>query len=269
MHGCGNDYVFVDARRRPVRNAPALARAVSDRRFGIGADGLILILPSRRADARMRIFNADGSEGRTCGNGLRCLAKYLYERDGRQAACLRIETASGVVEAVAHARNGRVHRVSVAMGPLRVVERRLYRPARGDRRVERARILGRTAYVASVGNPHCVFFVDDPDAVPLERIGPQVERDPRFPERTNVEFASVRSRRCIEQRTWERGSGETLACGSGACAVAGVAMEIGLVYGRATVRLRGGEVEVRRDPQGVLWLTGPAVEICEGVWSNR
>ncbi|MBI2933771.1 MAG: diaminopimelate epimerase [Planctomycetes bacterium] len=268
MHGAGNDYVVVDAtKRRPAGNLSALARAVSDRHTGIGSDGLILIAKSRRADFRMIMFNADGSEGEMCGNGLRCIAKYAADHGLTRKKRLRIETPGGIV---AIERNARI---IVAMGAPRPIPPSFHVAADGTSALMAVNVAagGRRypATVVSMGNPHCVIEVDDAGTFPVQTIGPLIERHPDFPSRVNVEFAQVMAPDRVKQRTWERGSGETLACGSGACAVAVALRAAGHIRERASIELRGGTLALRVAPDGQVFMTGPAVEVFSGEWPTR
>ncbi len=278
MHGCGNDYVVVDAFHHPVEDPAALARAVCARRTGVGSDGLLLALPGERAPLRMRMFNVDGSEAEMCGNGLRCLVKFALERGVVPwAEAGSVETGAGLLtwEVRATGREGgrlRVDEVALGLGrPL--LERGLV-PMRGPagRVVDEALDLGGRALsitAVSVGNPHAVTYVDDVDAVPLAELGPRVERHPAFPNRTNVEFVEVVSRGEVRQRTWERGCGETEACGTGACAVAVAGVLTGRTDREILVHLRGGDLHVAWEEEpagGRVTLRGPAVEVFEGGW---
>ena len=273
MHGCGNDYVFVATHRQRVASPAAVARRISDRHTGIGSDGLILIDPSARADFRMRMFNADGSEGEMCGNGVRCIGKYVYEHGLTRRRALTIQTRGGSVALHLHVARGRVRRVTVEMGPARPVPRRFFRFADGRERcvVRTVRLRGRSVrlHVLSMGNPHCVVFVPDVDRAPVETLGPLLERHRWFPRRTNVAFVQVDSSRAIRQRTWERGSGETLCCGSGACAAAAAAFLTGRTGRRVTNRLRGGRLSLEIGVDGAIRMTGPAEEVYSGVWPTR
>lgn len=267
LHGIGNDYVFVDGTRQQVPNPSKLARRISDRRFGVGSDGLIVVARSRKADFRMRMYNPDGSEAEMCGNGLRCLGKFVHDRKMTRRARITVETAAGVKTLDLHVRGGRVHRVSVDMGEPLPVPPRFHRLADG-----RSRMLpvvveadGRRfdAHVLSMGNPHCVVFVQDARTFPVQVVGPLIERHDDFPSRTNVEFVNWVDKRTLFQRTWERGAGETWACGSGACAVAASVFLSGRAKGRLTVRLLGGELELEMRG-GRIVMTGPAAEVFEG-----
>jgi diaminopimelate epimerase len=260
MHGAGNDYVYVDLfeERLDLTAAPALARAMSDRHEGIGADGLILLGPSGDADVSMVMFNADGSRAEMCGNGIRCLAKLAYEHGRSAAASMRVETDGGVKEIELLLEGDRVTGARVDMGtPVLEADREL--DVSGTRVV---------ATCVSMGNPHAVIFVDDVDEAPVARLGPLIETHELFPQRTNVEFVQVLDEEHVKQRTWERGSGETLACGTGACAV-GVAGKIrGRTGERVTVHLRGGDLVIEWDRVGPVYMTGPAVEVFAGTWPH-
>lgn len=263
MHGCGNSYVCVDGARFPVKDPCALSRLVSDPRFGIGSDGLILILPSKKADFRMRMFNADGSEGQMCGNGVRCIAKYVFEHGLTKKKVVALETIPGIVTLDLLVKNGKVEQVKVDMGPLRTVPPAFHVTATGKDIVHKVKLQAgdRTVdgHVVSIGNPHCVIFVDDTETYPVEKYGPLLERHPDFPERCNIEFVDVKGAR-VRQRTWERGSGETWACGTGACAVAVTLHQTRGLKKPVRIDLRGGRLTVEiRD--GRIYKTGPAVEV--------
>ncbi|RME36402.1 MAG: diaminopimelate epimerase [Planctomycetota bacterium] len=270
MHGLGNDYVFVDLFRERVEDPSALAWRISDRHTGVGSDGLILIAPSKRADVRMIVYNADGSSARMCGNGLRCVARYAVEHGLAPGPELTIETDAGLRQACCRMQDGRVAAVRVGMGvpSLRAVDlpARVEADSLVDHPVEAA---GRSYRVTcvSIGNPHAVVFVDDLDAVMLDREGPALERHPWFPDRINVHFVRVESADRLRMRTWERGSGATRACGSGACAVCVAGVVTGRSGRRVTVRLPGGELKVEwPEDAGSVYLTGPAEEVFTGDW---
>jgi diaminopimelate epimerase len=271
MHGAGNDYVYVDgfAESLPA-DLPQLARAISDRRFGVGGDGLILILPSAQADARMQMFNADGSQAEMCGNGIRCVAKYLYDHGLCRRDQLRIETGAGILSVSVETRDGLVRRVRVDMGPPILDAARIPTTLPGSPVVEvPLTVAGRTLPVTSVsmGNPHCVLFVPQATDELVLGLGPQIERDPHFPARVNVEFIEVLSRGEVRQRTWERGSGETWACGTGASAVCVAGVLTGRTDRRIVNHLRGGDLELFWDPQdNHVYMTGPAEEVFQGDW---
>jgi diaminopimelate epimerase len=271
MHGAGNDYVYVDATKKmPGGDLNALARAVADRRTGIGSDGLILIAPSQKADFRMIMFNSDGSEGAMCGNGIRCIAKYVYDRGLTRKTNMAIETPAGVVGIEVVPKDGIVHEATVAMGAPRPVPATFHVSADGQRTILPVQVTAddRTfdATVVSMGNPHCVIEVDDVDAFPVPQYGPLIERHSDFPSRVNVEFVEVVGRGHVKQRTWERGSGETFACGSGACAVGAALHANGRTDPTVRIDLRGGTLTIRVDPAGGIHMTGPAVEIFQGEW---
>jgi diaminopimelate epimerase len=275
MQGCGNDYVVVDAFHHAVADPTALARRVSDRRYGVGSDGLILALPSDRADLRMRMFNVDGSESEMCGNGLRCLARFAYERGlVRREQRLTAETGAGILGLELHpGRGGAVESVTIDMGRPRLERSEVPMTGGPGRAVDEPIPLADRALTitaVSMGNPHAVTYVDDPDAYPVERVGPEVERHARFPRRTNVHFVQVVSPSEVRMRTWERGCGETLACGTGACAVAVAGVLSGRTGRDLLLHVRGGELRVRWDEDsgpgagGHVFLTGPAVEVFQG-----
>ncbi len=271
MHGAGNDYIYVDCFAQGVPADPArLAREMSHRRFGVGADGLILIRPSQVADARMQMFNADGSESAMCGNGIRCVAKYVYDHGLCPRQDLRIETGAGVLALELEVSRGRVSRVRVDMGAPILDPPRIPTTLAGDLVVERElSIAGHSLRVTcvSMGNPHCVIFVDRATDALVLGLGPQLERDARFPARVNVEFVEVESRGVVRQRTWERGSGETWACGTGACAVCVAGVLSGRTERRIVNHLLGGDLEIEwceRDNH--VFLTGPAEEVFSGQW---
>ncbi len=272
MHGCANDYVVVDAVRHQIADAAALARSVCDRRLGVGSDGLLLALPSESAALRMRMYNPDGSEAEMCGNGLRCLVLFAASRglvDG--AEDLQIETGAGVLRASILASDGRTATIRVAMGAPRLERAEIPMVGGRGRVIDEVLDAGehRLAITAvSMGNPHAVVFVDDVDAVPLDVLGPAFECHPVFPQRTNVEFVQVLARDALRQRTWERGVGETLACGTGACAVAVAAHLGGHAERDVLVHLRGGDLNVRWDEREGVLMTGPAVDVFDGTWPS-
>ncbi len=269
MEGLGNDYVYVDLRHETVADPASVARAVSDRRFGIGSDGLILIGPSDRAAVRMQMWNADGSRGEMCGNGLRCVARYAVEHGITDLSEFVAETDAGLKTVEVHRANGTVSAVTVDMGaPIleRVAIPMLGAPGRVVRDTLNVGARELEVTCLSMGNPHCVTVVDDVDAYPVTEIGPLLESHEAFPNRVNAEFIRVVSRTEIQQRTWERGSGETHACGTGACAVAVAAQLLGLVDTDVTIHLRGGDLRVRwsGDENAPVLMTGPAVEVFQG-----
>ncbi len=271
MHGLGNDYLVVEAMTRQPEEAklPALAKALSDRHFGIGADGLILVLPSRVADFRMRIFNSDGSEAEMCGNGIRLFSKYVYEHGLTQEKKLEIETLAGIIRPSLRVKGGRVLRVKVDMGEPRL--RRSEIPMKGPDAPqvvgEKLRVSGRRIEITAVsmGNPHCVIFVPDVERAQVEKLGPAVENHASFPRRTNVEFVQVLGDNHLKMRVWERGAGETLACGTGAAATLVAAALNRLASRKATVTLLGGDLQVSwRQEDNHVFIEGPAAEVCQG-----
>ena len=271
MHGAGNDYVYVNGFQEQLPDElPELARRISDRRFGVGGDGLILIRPSERADARMQMFNADGSEAEMCGNGIRCVAKYIYDHGICRQLELRIETGAGVLALTVEAVAGLVQRVCVDMGEPILNAARIPTTLPGSPVVNvPLSVGGRTFQVTSVslGNPHCVLFVDQATDDLVLGWGPQIETDPHFPARVNVEFIEVIGPGEVRQRTWERGSGETWACGTGASAVCVAGVLTGRTARRIVNHLRGGDLELHwSDADNHVYMTGPAVEVFSGDW---
>jgi diaminopimelate epimerase len=273
MHGIGNDYVYVSTfDQEPPADPAKLAVAVSDRHTGIGGDGLILILPSERADARMRMFNADGSEGEMCGNGIRCVAKYLYEHGLAPKGRVTIETGRGVLALDLELDGVRVRRVRVDMGapifePLRIPtllagEPPVAAPVRVDDREW-------AVTAVSMGNPHAVIFVDEVAAFPLETLGPRLEQHPAFPRRVNVHVVEILSRAEVRMRTWERGSGITLACGTGACAVCVAGVLTRHTDRTILAHLPGGDLTLEwPDDHASVFMTGPATEVFSGEWPD-
>lgn len=269
MHGTGNDYIYVNGFEEKLENPSEAAVKLSDRRFGIGSDGLILILPSDVADCRMEMFNADGSIGKMCGNGIRCVAKYVYDRGLVKKDVLRVETRSGVKTLQLRVEDGKVASVRVNMGqpeldpekiPVlfskdRMVDEEVYTPSGNVWRVT----------CVSMGNPHAVIFVDDVEGVNLPAIGPEMEKHAMFPERANIEFAQVTGPHEVKMRVWERGSGETLACGTGACACAVASVLTGKTDRDVTVHLRGGDLHIFWDPDtDDVYMEGPAAFVFDG-----
>ena len=269
MQGTGNDYVYVDAFREKVEEPAALARRISHRRFGVGAAGLILIKPCPGMDAEMEMYNADGSRSEMCGNGLRCTAKYVHDTYARGRDSFRFLTGAGPREAVITERDseGRAVKIQLDMGL--PVFRGLDIPTIFDApEVFRQTIeaYGRQLEFSSVsmGNPHCVIFTDDVNGFPVAEIGPRIENHPWFPNRVNVEFVQILSPSEAVQRTWERGAGETWACGTGAAAVAVVGRKLGLTGERLTLHLTGGDLLLEYSGEGSVKLTGDAVEVFRG-----
>ena len=280
MHGAGNDYVYVDARDMPERDWGTLSQSISDRHFGVGSDGLILVMNSEVADLQMRMFNSDGSEGEMCGNGIRCFAKYAIERGivSSSVASVTIDTLAGIRTVVPHFLGSAVDSARVSMGVPRLVPSDIpvdLDPAiasRGGPIVHYALQPGDfRLYVTlvSMGNPHAVTFIDQPvGEFPLHNIGPLVERHPIFPRRANFEIVNLREDGKLDARVWERGSGETMACGTGACAIAVASRLLGHTGDRVAVNLPGGTLTIDWDGVGEVYLEGPAEEVFSGVWTE-
>ncbi len=269
MHGCGNDYIYFDCFDQTVEHPEALAVTLSDRHFGIGGDGIVLICPSQVADAKMRMFNLDGSEGNMCGNAIRCVGKYLYDSHKVDKTALSIETKSGIKHLNLTVKDGLVDLVQVDMGIPKLSPEEIPVLLEGDRIVDYPIAVDDTSYritCVSMGNPHCVIFCDDVERLPLSSIGPRLEQHPLFPQRVNTEFVRVIDAHTIQMRVWERGSGETFACGTGACASVVACVLNGLCPMDEDVRvmLRGGDLIIRYTKDGVL-MTGGATKVFDGV----
>lgn len=269
MHGCGNDYIYVDCTGGMPEDASGLAVRWSDRRFGIGGDGVILICASDCADFRMVMYNADGSTGAMCGNGIRCVGKFVYDKGLTDKTELEIETASGIKQLkLSVAEDGKVNFVRVDMGVPETAAESIPVSGLGESVIGRdVDIAGRTWNMTcvSMGNPHAVVLTEDPAALDLEKTGPVFENSEFFPDRVNTEFVRVLNKKELSMRVWERGSGETLACGTGACACAYAAFINGLSENAVTVHLRGGDLLVEyNEVSGHIFLTGPAVIVFEG-----
>ncbi len=272
MQGAGNDYVYVDCFSQQAPDNPSeLSRRVADRHFGIGGDGLILICPSDSgADARMRMFNVDGSEAEMCGNGLRCVAKYVYDHGIKRAESLRIQTGRGTLAVDLEVKAGKVDRVRVNMGEPILEGPKIPTKLAGNPPLDVPLVVdGRTLQVTcvSMGNPHCVTYVEKASDELVLGLGPKVEHAAAFPARVNVEFIEVLSPTEVRQRTWERGSGETLACGTGASAVCVAGVLTGRTERRIINHLRGGDLELEwREADNCVYMTGPATEVFSGDW---
>ncbi len=266
MHGIGNDYVYVDCFSQPVTDPAALARRVSPRRTAVGSDGLILICPSHVADCRMEMYNADGSRGERCGHGIRCVGKYVSDHGLVPKETLRVETDAGIKLLTLRTRAGHVDAVTVDMGEPILDGPRI--PVAAEGRVINAPldVDGKTYHVTcvSMGNPHCVLFVPSVDDLALEQLGPRFEQHPFFPKRVNTEFVKVISRKELRMRVWERGSGETAACGTGACAVLVATVLNDKSERRAVVHLNGGDLEIEWNADNHVFMTGPAEEVFSG-----
>jgi diaminopimelate epimerase len=273
MHGLGNDYVYVDCVNGPTPEDPAaVAVKVSDRHFGIGSDGLILICRSEVADARMRMFNADGSEGEMCGNGLRCVAKYVHDHGIARKPQLKIETGRGVLTVDLEVANGKAERVRVNMGTPILKSADIPTTLPGDPPVDAeisANGVSCRGTCVSMGNPHVVIYSGDTAEVPLEAVGPRIENAPLFPRRINVHFVEVHSESEVTMRTWERGSGITLACGTGACAVCVAGVLTGRTGRKLLAHLPGGDLELEWSAaDNHVYMTGPATEVFSGEWAG-
>lgn len=269
MHGCANDYVYIDCFQNDIQNYAELAIYLSDRHTGIGGDGVIYICPSDVADARMRMYNLDGSEGMMCGNGIRCVAKYVYDSGIAKKDVLHIETKSGIKICRVHVENGEVTTVTVDMGKAELVPAKIPVDFPGDTAVkEKITVLDKEYEVTcvSMGNPHCVIFQkEDVDDIDLTRIGPKFEHHPLFPERVNTEFVNVLPDGSLKMRVWERGSGETWACGTGSCATGVAACLSGFANKNEdiVVHLRGGDLTIRYTDETVF-MTGAATTVFKG-----
>jgi diaminopimelate epimerase len=273
MHGIGNDYVYVSTfDQAPPEDPAAMARAVSDRHFGIGGDGLILITPSQRADAGMRMFNADGSEGEMCGNGVRCVAKYVFDHGIVAREQLKIETGRGVLALDLEVDSGRVRRVRVDMGVPILQAALIPTLFEGNPPVNVPIEAGDSELsvtVVSMGNPHLVAYVSDVDSVPLETLGPLLEHHRAFPRRVNVHIVEIKSPSEVKMRTWERGSGITLACGTGACAVCVAGVLTGRTGSKLLAHLPGGDLDLHWPSSAAsVFMTGPATEVFSGEWPD-
>lgn len=268
MHGCGNDYIYFNCFKRAVENPQELSKRLSDRRYGIGGDGIILICPSEVADAKMRMFNLDGSEGKMCGNGIRCVGKYLFDNNIARKSEISIETLSGTKNLRVFEEEGKAKLLTVNMGKAE------FSPEKIPVNLGKKKVTNHEAIFAgekynitclSMGNPHCVVFCDDINSLKLEQIGPAFENSELFPEKINTEFVKVVDDKTLVMRVWERGSGETLACGTGACAAVAAAVENGFCHKNddITVNLRGGTLTVK-DTDEAVYMTGGAETVFEG-----
>ena len=269
MHGCGNDYIYFNCFEQEIASPGELSVKLSDRHYGIGGDGIILVCPSERADAKMRMFNLDGSEGKMCGNGIRCVGKYLYDHNMVNKDEITIETLSGIKNLRAYRENGVVTKLRVDMGKASFECGKIPVLFEGERMINApVRIGGREYCVTcvSMGNPHCVVFSENIDDICLEEIGPAFENSELFPEQVNTEFIEILNENTLKMRVWERGSGETLACGTGACAAVAAAVENGHCEKNQdiTVKLRGGELVINYTDEAV-YMTGRAEKVFEGV----
>ncbi len=270
MHGIGNDYIFVNCFEEVVEDPERLALVMSQPHFGVGADGLVLIESSETADFGMRIFNADGSEAEMCGNAARCIGKYVYERGLTRKTGLTLETKSGIRLLELTAEQGKVSRIKVDMGSPELNPRNIAVDLPGEIVLRhRLQIMGQNWYITCVnmGNPHCVIFVKDPEAIDVATLGPMFENHPLFPRRTNVEFVRVIRRDVLQMRVWERGAGETLACGTGAAAALVAAVLSGLSDRTIQMKLTGGNLELSWNAENNhVYQSGPAEYVFDGKW---
>lgn len=268
MHGIGNDYVYMDCTKEKLENPEELARLVSDRHKGIGADGLILIQSSEEADFEMAMYNADGSYGKMCGNGIRCVAKYVYDNGLTDKTELKIVSGGAVKYLKLLVKNGKVEKVRVNMGEPVLEPEKIPVIGRGEALVGETVVVDNQVYemtCVSMGNPHAVVFLDDVEHLKLEELGPKFENHERFPDRVNTEFVRRIDRKNLQMRVWERGSGETMACGTGACATAVAAVLNGLAERDVTVHLLGGSLEISWDEKdNCVYMTGPAATVFTG-----
>lgn len=262
MQGLGNDYVYVNCFKETIENPPEMAKKVSNRNFGIGSDGLIMINPSDVADFEMEMYNADGSRSEMCGNGIRCVGKYVYDYGLTEKEHISVETLAGIKYLDLTVEDGKVKLVKVDMGNPELVPANIPIVADGDRVIDEPINVNGTEYRmtgVSMGNPHAVVYVEDVKGLDIEKIGPAFENHERFPNRVNTEFVKVLDQNIVEMRVWERGSGETMACGTGACAVAVACILNGLTEDKVTVKLLGGDLQIEWDKEAdKVYMTGPA-----------
>lgn len=269
MHGLGNDYIYFNCTKQPVQNPEKLSVLLSDRHKGVGGDGIVLILNSEVADFKMRMFNADGSEGKMCGNATRCIGKYVYERGLTAKTDLTLETLSGIKKLHLCVQNGKVQSVTVDMGQAVLTPRDIPVRSEGESFIhQKITAAGQNWYATcvSMGNPHAVIFCEDVLNLPLEKIGPKFENHPLFPERINTEFVKQLNKTTLQMRVFERGSGETMACGTGACAVVVAAVLNGLCQKdeEITVQLLGGDLKIKWSSNGTVYMTGTADFVFDG-----
>lgn len=270
MHGCGNDYIYVDGGKEqiPQEKKPELVRALSDRHFGIGGDGVIFINPSAEADFEMEMYNADGSRAEMCGNGIRCVAKYVYDKKLTEQTELDIVSAGKVKHIVLTVENGTAVLARVNMGRPELAAEKIPVRSAGEKVIDEEILVAGKPYritCVSMGNPHAVVFMEDVKNLPIEKVGPFFENHERFPKRINTEFVRIIDRQNIEMRVWERGTGETLACGTGCCAAVTACVLNGLTDRKVTVHVSGGDILIAWDEkEDALYMTGPAATVFEG-----
>lgn len=272
MEGLGNDYVYVNCFEEKIDNASEIAIAVSDRHFGIGSDGLILIKPSDKADFFMEMYNADGSQGKMCGNGIRCVGKYVYDFGLTDKTEITVDTLAGIKYLKLNVKDGKVASVRVNMGAPVLTPAEIPVKLDGDMVVDRTITIDGKDYnvtCVSMGNPHCITYMDDVEGLDIEKVGPGFENNAIFPDRVNTEFVKVIDRDTLVMRVWERGSGETLACGTGACAVAVASILNGLCNNSVTVKLLGGDLKITWDREvNTVYMEGPAKVVFTGKWNR-
>ena len=271
MQGCANDYIYIDCLKTTIDNPSVLAKAMSPRHFSVGSDGLVLICPSQVADFKMRMFNLDGSEGKMCGNAIRCVGKYVYDSGYTQSTILSIETLSGIKHLKLNVVDGKVQTVIVEMGQAKLNKDDIPVLSDSDTLINKEVLVAGGTYkvtCVSMGNPHCVTYVDDVKRLDLNTLGPKFENDRMFPERVNTEFIHVIDRTTLDMRVWERGSGETWACGTGACAAAvSSVLNDYCDYDKAiTIHLLGGDLKITVDHSLNVLMEGPAKKVYEGVY---
>ena len=269
MHGIGNDYIYFNCLDNGISDPNGLSIALSDRHFGVGGDGIVMIMRSKVADFRMRMFNADGSEGKMCGNATRCIGKYVYEKGLTDKTEITLETLGGIKQLELNVADGKVVSVKVNMGKAVLEPEKIPVLLGGDKIVGRETLVGGNKHLitcVSMGNPHCVIFTENIDSLDLEKIGPKYENDPIFPERVNTEFVEIIDKNTLKMRVWERGSGETWACGTGASAVCVAAVLNGFASydSDVTIKLRGGDLVINYKKDGTVYMTGPAAFVFEG-----
>ncbi len=272
MHGTGNDYIYINCFEEEIKNPSKLAVSMSNRHFGVGSDGLILIMPSQTADVKMRIFNADGSEAQMCGNGIRCVAKYSYEYGLKKSDEISIETLSGIKTAELIISNNKVSQVRVDMGTPKLLRNEI--PMLGENthvinESLQTDVMSLNVTCVSLGNPHCISFVDDVDSIQLPIVGRSIENHKVFPERINAHFIQIIAPNVIKMRSWERGSGETLACGTGAVAACVASVLNNLTDRKITACLPGGELTIEWASDNKTYMTGPAEFVFTGCWEGN
>lgn len=270
MHGCGNDYVYVNGfvEKLEQEKKPEIVRRLSDRHFGIGGDGVIFINPSEEADFEMEMYNADGSRSEMCGNGIRCVGKYVYDKGLTDKTQVSVISAGKIKYLTLHTENGKVKTVRVNMGEPEFVAANVPVISQNEQVIdEEIEVNGQTYKMTcvSMGNPHAVVFIDDTESLAIEQIGPHFENHERFPRRTNTEFVQVIDRNYVKMRVWERGTGETLACGTGCCATAAACVLNGLTENEITVEVLGGKIQIEWNrEENLIYMTGPAETIFDG-----